>query len=79
MRFDGQRLKTIIMSTLELPPEQWTLDLAFGRVGAWDSLGHVTLIFAIEDGFGIKFDSREIPTLTSVQKIQEAIERRLNQ
>lgn len=77
MRFDEHKLKSVIVSALELPPEQYSPDLAFGQVETWDSLGHVNLMFSIEDSFGIKFDSTEMPDLKSVEKIQKAIERRL--
>lgn len=39
----------------------------------WDSLAHLKLILEIEDMFKIKFNSEDIPKLTSIKSIQEAI------
>jgi acyl carrier protein len=44
-------------------------------IPSWDSLRHVNLVMAIEEHFGISFDSAEIPELTSVREINSAIER----
>ena len=77
MGLDQRKLETVIVSALELAPEQYSAELAFGHVGTWDSLGHVNLIFSVEEEFGVKFDSTEIPNLKSVRHIQRALEKRL--
>ncbi|MCH8839909.1 MAG: acyl carrier protein [Planctomycetes bacterium] len=42
-------------------------------IPAWDSMGHLNLVLAMEQKFGMTFDSEEIPQLTSVQAIAEAV------
>jgi len=42
-------------------------------IEAWDSLGHVNMILALEQSFGIAFDVEEIPELLTVQAIVDAI------
>jgi len=42
-------------------------------VDGWDSLGHITLVVAVEAHFGIKFTSAEIGGWSSVKEFVEAI------
>ena len=42
-------------------------------IPAWDSIGHLNLVLAMEQKFGMTFDSDQIPQLISVQAIAEAI------
>ena len=40
---------------------------------AWDSMGHLNLILAAEQRFGVMFDPEDVPKLTSVQALADAI------
>jgi acyl carrier protein len=40
---------------------------------AWDSIGHLNLILAVEQEFGVSFDPNQIPKLTSIQALADAI------
>jgi len=46
-----------------------------GDIALWDSFSHITLILEIEKQFQVKFKAEEIPKLTSVGKINEALGR----
>lgn len=50
------RLKKIVCQTFKIGPEQFNEDLAAGDIPAWDSLGHVTLLQAVEEEFNIALD-----------------------
>jgi len=43
-------------------------------IPAWDSLGHLNLVLALEQKFGLTFEPEQVPQLTSVQTIAEAVE-----
>lgn len=43
------------------------------NVPEWDSANHLQLILAIEDHFGVSFDTDEIVELTSIAKLQDRI------
>jgi acyl carrier protein len=60
------RLLHVIADELKVAPD--TLGAASGTdtVEAWDSLGHLNVILAVEEAFGIRFPSEAIPQLTSV-------------
>lgn len=42
-------------------------------IHVWDSLKHISIIFAIEDAFEIQFSEEDIPNLNSVKIIAAAI------
>lgn len=45
-------------------------------VAGWDSVSHISLIYAIEDEFGVKFGARDIAGLDCVGDLIALIERR---
>ena len=57
--------------TLVLDPAMTADDVA-----GWDSVSHITLIYAIEDEFGMKFSSRDLEGLTCVGDLIETVKRR---
>jgi acyl carrier protein len=67
-------LRDILADTLEISPAEVTPDLNTEAVEAWDSFRHLQLILAIEGEYGVQFDPQQIPELTSVARIQSALE-----
>ena len=53
-------------------------DLKIGDFDEWDSLGNFNLILAVESQYQIEFDMDELENLTSVSKIQKAIDNALS-
>lgn len=45
-------------------------------IEAWDSMTHITLIYAIEDEFGIKFSSRDLEGFACVGDLVDLLARR---
>jgi|HubBroStandDraft_6_1064221.scaffolds.fasta_scaffold106205_3 acyl carrier protein len=69
-----QGLTDVIKNVLEL--DSVREDDSMQTIKSWDSLRHLNLVMAIEEHFRITFDPEEIPELTSVRNISEAIRRR---
>ena len=46
-----------------------------GTIAAWDSVNHLNLVLAIEDEFGVRFETSEIPGLLSLGTIRARLER----
>ena len=53
-------------------------DSSMENVSEWDSVAHIQLMFELEGAFGITIKSDEISELVSVQKMMDAVERKLN-
>jgi acyl carrier protein len=75
MAINEQLLKKIFTTVFGLHEDQFSSRLQMGDIAAWDSVGHLNLVFAIESAFNVKFELEQIPDMTSVSKILEALER----
>ena len=54
-------------------PESEVPSLKSGESDQWDSVGHMTLIAALEDAFGIMVDMDDIIDLSSFEKGKEIL------
>jgi acyl carrier protein len=64
-----EKLREVISETLKVPPERVTLSTIDEDIASWDSLGHVNLMIAIEEVFGIFLEVEDFPELSSVPSI----------
>jgi acyl carrier protein len=53
-------------------------DVRLGGHPAWDSLAHIDLVLAVEKAFGVSFATPEIPDLSSVSRVVQAVTRKLD-
>lgn len=54
---------------INIQPETTATD-----VDGWDSLSHVNLILAVEQGFGLRFNQKELLTFKNVGDLLRSIE-----
>ena len=52
-------------------------EMMAGDVDGWDSLSHVNLILAVERGFGIRFQQKELLAFRNVGDLLQSIEKKL--
>ena len=45
-------------------------------IEAWDSMGHLNLVLALEQSFGVQFSPEEIAGMTSVQLVLDTLARK---
>lgn len=69
-----KQLQEVIATTLKVPPEKVTETTINENLAAWDSLGHVNLMLALEQTFDIYLDVEDFPTLTSVPAIMQYLQ-----
>lgn len=69
-----QQIKEIIALILEINPSQINDDSTSQEIPNWDSLNHMNIIFAIEEKFEVTFEDDELMNLTSISRIEQAIE-----
>ena len=74
---DEVKFKKVVIETLQISDNQFSWDLALNSVPSWDSMGHMNLIFAIEENFAMSFTSEEIPELKSLDKIRNTMTTKL--
>ena len=68
------KLNEIIASTLHIPADTITDQLAMADVETWDSLQHMSLIAALEEAFKAEFTFEEIVAMQSVGEIKRVLE-----
>lgn len=59
------RLRAVFVEALALDTGVDVEHLAFRDIAAWDSVGHMTLVAAIEDEFDVQLDTDQVIDLSS--------------
>lgn len=62
-----EKYQNAFTETFDIKPEE-TKGLKYQDIQAWDSVGHMGLIAAIEDSFNIMFEPDDIIDLSSFEK-----------
>jgi acyl carrier protein len=70
-------LKQTILAVLRL--DDWDIQdgTSADQVPGWDSLSHVNVIIAVEDRFGVRFNSREVLSLKKIGDLQSLVDTKL--
>jgi acyl carrier protein len=67
------RVVRVTSQVLNLPTEAITEESSPRTVEGWDSLGHMNLMLALEEEFGVQFSDERILQLLSVGAIVQAL------
>lgn len=69
-----EKYEKAFIDTLEVKKEQLS-SLKYQDVQSWDSVGHMSLIAALEDAFDIMMDTDDIIDLSSFEKGKEILKK----
>ena len=61
----NDRLRRVFVDTLELTPSVDVEELKYRDIDAWDSLGHMSLVAAIEDEIDVQLDTEQVIDMSS--------------
>jgi acyl carrier protein len=64
-----RRVCEMAAAVFDVPPEQVTPDSSTDTIEQWDSLGRLTLVLELEQGFGVQLPPEVTEELTSVRSI----------
>ena len=67
-----EKYNNAFMETFEITEEELT-GLQYQDIEAWDSVGHMSLVSALEDAFDIMMDTDDIIDLNSYEKGREIL------
>ena len=59
------RLRETFVTALDLDADVDVENLTYRDIEAWDSVGHMALIAAIEDDFDVQFETEQVIDLSS--------------
>ena len=62
-----EKYKEIFVSSLAIK-ENFTEDLKYNDIPEWDSIGHMTLMSGLEEGFNITLETDDIIDFSSFKK-----------
>lgn len=71
------KIKSIVLETLKIKESEYHEDLAAGDLPAWDSIGHVNLLMAVEREFEVAFDVTDAIDIESVADLQDMVKKYL--
>jgi acyl carrier protein len=69
-----KQVQSVIAATLKVPPEKVSETTTDEDLAAWDSLGHVNLMIALEQEFDVFLDVEDFPKLNSVPAIMQYLQ-----
>lgn len=61
----SERLRTVFVDALQLDDDVDVENLKYRDIEAWDSVGHMALIAAIEDEFDVQFETDQVIDMSS--------------
>lgn len=65
------RIQALLVTAIQVPPEEVHPELAFGDLLQWDSMGHMEVMLMLEMEFGVEINADTIAELTSIPAIRD--------
>lgn len=69
------KLKTTMAEAWQIAPEMIPDDATLNAFKPWDSLGHITMLLALESQYGIKLDEDSVQKLQSIPAIISVLQK----
>lgn len=63
----------VFADVFDIEPSSFTDELSSDDLESWDSLGHIRLVMATEDVFGVSFDLAEIESMKSARQLIDLV------
>ena len=63
-----QKYQDIFIKSLSIDKNKFNTDIKYNEIPEWDSIGHMTLISGLEEGFKITMDTDDIVDFGSFKK-----------
>tara|TARA_Y100000590_G_scaffold410067_1_gene502809 strand:+ start:2247 stop:2483 length:237 start_codon:yes stop_codon:yes gene_type:complete len=72
---NSDKYKKIFIESLAIKDEDFKEDIKYNEIPEWDSIGHMTLISGLEEGFEISMDTDDIIDFSSFEKGKELLKK----
>lgn len=72
-----EKIIGIVAETCGVDKSEVTAESTVGDFPAWDSIGHMTILSACEEEFGISFEPEEMMEMEDVNDIVKAVNAKL--
>jgi acyl carrier protein len=68
------KLREVFVEALELDDDVEVETLKYRDIEAWDSVGHMALVAAIEDEFDVQFDTDQVIDMSSFKVAADMVQ-----
>ena len=68
-----QKYKSIFIESLTIESSKFNENIKYNEIPEWDSIGHMTLMSGLEDGFNIAIETDDIVDFSSFKKGMEIL------
>ena len=72
---DMKKYAEIFKKSLNIEDKTFNENIKYNEIDEWDSIGHMTLISALEEEFKISFETDDIIDFSSYKKGKEILEK----
>lgn len=66
-------LKELFLDIFDIEGAEYSDDLTYEDTPDWDSLGHMKMVAALTESFGVEFDIEEVMAMESVAHIKRIV------
>jgi len=66
-------LKELFLEIFDIEGDEYGDDLTYEDTPDWDSLGHMKMVAALTEKFGVEFDIEEVMAMESVAHIKRIV------
>ena len=70
-----QKYKDIFIKSLSIDDSKFNEEIKYNEIPEWDSIGHMTLMSGLEEGFSITMETDDIVDFGSFKKGVEILEK----
>ncbi len=70
-----EKYQNIFLKSLALNENKFSENIKYNEVPEWDSIGHMTLMSGLEEGFGITMETDDIVEFSSYKKGMEILKK----
>ena len=70
-----EKYKSIFIESLAIDRSKFNDNIKYNEIPEWDSIGHMTLMSGLEDGFNISIETDDIVDFSSFKKGVEILEK----
>ena len=74
-KFTKEDYKKIFIESLDIDSKKFNEKIKYNEIPEWDSIGHMTLVSAIEENFKITFETDDIIDFSSFTKGKEILKK----
>jgi len=70
-------LQKLFVDIFDIEADAYSEELSYEDTPDWDSLGHMKMVMALTEAFGVEFDIEEVMAMETVAHIKRIVEAKL--